>query len=116
MLTPPVPALYDGSHSTLASPYPQHHLGAHARGKVTILYPEFVNYLVHPEVDSYQDLPRLLEESNPSVPCPPHIQAWIDEEQDNTSSPPKQCESVAHIAIIILLLYTYSFSLALDDC
>lgn len=100
----PVPVYDGGGHSLLAPPSPYQHCGAHSRGKVTILYPEFVNYLVHPEVDSYQDLPKLLEESDPSMPCPPHIQAWIDEEQDNISSPPKQRESVMYTFYTYLLV------------
>ncbi len=39
-------------------------------GKGTIVYPEFVNFLVHPEVDSYRDLPKLPGQTDSPPPLP----------------------------------------------
>ena len=42
--------------------------------KSRIIYPEFVNFLVHPEVDSFKDLPKLPGQSDSP---PPHLRlAW----------------------------------------
>ena len=43
--------------------------------KARIIYPEFAKFLVHPEVDSFKDLPKLPGQSDSPPPCPLHWQA-----------------------------------------
>ncbi len=50
-------------------------------GRGRIVYPEFVNFLVHPEVDPYKDLPKLPGQTDSPPPIPlTHIR-WRRETQ-----------------------------------
>lgn len=49
---------------------PQTYLHPHRHGKAPIVYPEFVQFLVHPGVDSFRDIPRLPGQSQQITTTP----------------------------------------------
>lgn len=57
-------AYYATSGSTYPPPSPLTGVNPNNRG--TIIYPEFVNHLVHPDVDSFKDIPKLPGQKDPS--------------------------------------------------
>ena len=46
----------------------------HSKGR--IIHPQFVEFVIHPEVDPYKDIPKLPGQGDPSFSPSPHI-GWI---------------------------------------
>ena len=56
----------------------------HSKGR--IVHPQFVEFVIHPEVDPYKDIPKLPGQCDPSFSPPPHI-GWIScEDMDRGKS------------------------------
>ena len=58
----------DQSYHSSFTPYPPQAVITNFNSyptRGTIVYPEFVNHLVHPDVDSFKDIPKLPGQSNP---------------------------------------------------
>lgn len=70
---------YDTDLATARPPSPLF-ITSNSNSRGIIIYPEFVNHLVHPDVNSFKDIPKLPGQTNPP---PSHLSS-----STNTYGPP----------------------------
>ena len=63
------------------TPFPTHSSETHSlypmlHNKGRIIHPQFLEFVIHPEVDPYKDIPKLPGQGDPSFSPPTHI-GWI---------------------------------------